>query len=195
MPSEQCLYNEHDRCRGCECDCHQPRRAQASEQVAATQPMTADPAVLLTCPRCLVKRPGHERFCRVCGVKLASLACPGCNTICEPSDSFCWQCGCPLSKDAAARVQPAAAELVAPMPSRMPRIAVSEQDAAQAEQEVLRSLQRSQPAPSANGEQAAEERTWTLPQGTFRTTTRKPASAGTVRQAGARQPFNPRGDR
>src|SRR5882724_3073888 len=88
--SESCRYNDHEVCRapGCGCTCHQP---QPAEVALSSQPIGPEKA----CPKCGIKRPATETFCRIDGERLASLLCGVCGSGMNPEDSYCWSCGGP----------------------------------------------------------------------------------------------------
>src|ERR1700690_2847534 len=91
--TEACAFNDHSMCNNsrCACDCHRPQ--EPSPSIPAS---ISDPNESKQCPKCLIKRPAFERFCRVCGSKLGSLQCMACSAIGEPQDKFCYQCGMPM---------------------------------------------------------------------------------------------------
>jgi hypothetical protein len=87
--SETCLYNDHDACRNprCACSCHHP---EVNPNIPIPAEIAAGPEK--ACPKCGVKRPFAEVFCRIDGERLASLLCGVCGAGMEPADSFCWRC-------------------------------------------------------------------------------------------------------
>src|ERR1700733_7988862 len=186
--TEVCKYNDHTLCNNprCACTCHTPEPARS----APIPDSIADPQQLKGCPKCNIKRPAFERFCRACGTKLGSLACFGCGQVCEPSDAFCFSCGCPLTKDAAAQAATQAPTSVVTSsvvprqfaPRRPPAQAQEEEpyDPSLAESEVLAALQRE----TANGNGPKEHlttdvgRTFSLPSGTFKVSGSGPVPGG-----------------
>lgn len=96
--TEACLFNDHSMCNNprCGCDCH--IQAAAREVIAQSRPdipVQAGPEK--SCPKCGIKRPGHEIFCRIDGERLSSLLCNLCGAGREPEDKFCHQCGGPAN--------------------------------------------------------------------------------------------------
>ena len=176
--TEACAFNDHHMCNNsrCACDCH--RKVEVSPSIPAS---ISDPNESKQCPKCLIKRPAFERFCRVCGSKLGSLQCMACSAIGEPEDKFCYQCGCPMSKDSVKVSQDNGhSHPIAPK--------LSPEAESINEQEVLRALQgiseELAPKPQTGGD---NEKSWTLPRGSFKVTSKQP-QAGREHQKG---PFNP----
>jgi len=90
--SESCRYNDHNDCRapGCSCTCHRP---SPNPNIPSPSPTEAAPEK--ACPKCGVRRPFIEEYCRIDGERLASLLCGMCGKGMDPADSYCWQCGAP----------------------------------------------------------------------------------------------------
>lgn len=90
--SDSCLYNSHSECRSpnCGCSCHKP---EVNPNIPIPPSMEGGPEK--ACPKCGVRRPFVEVFCRVDGERLASLLCGMCGTGMNPEDAFCHQCGAP----------------------------------------------------------------------------------------------------
>lgn len=88
--SEACGFNDHADCRipGCGCDCHVPKT-----EVQVVSNVSIPPGPEKACPKCGVKRPFSETYCRIDGSRLASLLCGVCGVGMEVGDGFCWGCG------------------------------------------------------------------------------------------------------
>src|SRR6267142_1278957 len=93
--SPDCLYNDHPMCRSprCGCSCHK----QAVTREAITSPIQT--GMDKYCPKCKVKAPSEQNFCRVDGAKLSSLRCPECGTPGDQTDNYCGYCGCSMKVD------------------------------------------------------------------------------------------------
>lgn len=130
--SEACGYNDHTDCRvmGCGCDCH---IRPSQEEVQAKLEAAAGKGPEKACPKCGVKRPFTEVYCRIDGERLASLLCGMCGAGMEVEDGFCWKCSSPKGKVAASGFS-------VPDDRSVPAIqAMDEVDDGQA---ILRELQR-----------------------------------------------------
>lgn len=99
--SEACKYNDHSDCRAprCGCTCHIPPPSQGDIELKLSQMAGVGPQK--ACPKCGVKRPQSETFCRIDGERLASLLCGVCGSGMEVEDAFCWSCSSPKGKVAA----------------------------------------------------------------------------------------------
>lgn len=128
--SEACGYNDHSDCRvmGCGCDCHAPK---VKEEVTNGH---ESPSPEKCCPKCGIKRPFHETFCRIDGERLSSLLCGVCGAGMEPVDLFCWQCSSPKGKVAEGGDRP-----IGPKPTTLN---VPGLDGVDDGQRILRELQR-----------------------------------------------------
>jgi len=106
--SESCKYNDHSECRapGCGCDCHRPAPIHLSEPKVVAGPEKA-------CPKCGLKRPFVETYCRIDGERLASLLCGVCGSGMNPEDSYCYNCGGPKGSVSKPRPPRTATEMVA----------------------------------------------------------------------------------
>jgi len=89
--TEACKFNDHHMCGNprCACSCHNPTVASTE----SSNSIESEPEK--SCPKCGVKRPAHETFCRIDGERLSSLACNICGRGREPDDKFCFNCGSP----------------------------------------------------------------------------------------------------
>lgn len=95
--SEACKYNSHEECRAprCGCSCHiRPSVEEVAEKLEAAAGRGPEKA----CPKCGIKRPQNETFCRIDGERLASLLCGVCGAGMEVEDGFCWNCSSPKGK-------------------------------------------------------------------------------------------------
>lgn len=136
--SEACAYNDHEQCRAarCRCTCHTGQVAEALAPViaqVATAPVSGAEKV---CPKCGIKRPTHEAYCRIDGERLSSLLCGTCGAGGEPGDAFCWKCGSPAGSDKPAVVNDLADD------HRGDSGAASAEDATATEAETLAQLQK-----------------------------------------------------
>lgn len=128
--SESCRYNDHSDCRapGCGCTCHAPA-PNIPPSIGSIGPEKA-------CPKCGVKRPFAETYCRIDGERLASLLCGVCGAGMNPEDCYCYKCGSPKGEVASSASSASSISSISSIPT-VP--AIEEVDYGQ---QVLRGLQK-----------------------------------------------------
>ena len=101
--SDNCLYNDHNLCRStrCGCSCHRETRMAAATDTNRNHHLSSQNNAVGSiqtgldkyCPKCKVKAPSEQFYCKVDGTQLSSLRCPECQTPGEEVDNYCGHCG------------------------------------------------------------------------------------------------------